>query len=273
MQHSPHGVFILLCYKMISAELALPLAALGGQDVAAICRSTLDFARRSQREPFFCAAARLALGHDSILSLRCATFRRWRAGGRHRCRVGLFLFRLWFLLFVRHKDRDHAPAFHVRRLIDFRALSERLHQPGEQHLPLFLIGDLPAFENHSRLDLVPLCEKPFRMPHFEVEIMSVGVRMEPQFLEQRHMLMLLLEFVFFRKLILELAKVDDLADRRVGVRDDLDKIGFALPRQTNGCSRTHDAELAAMLINDPYLGDTDFVIGTRAFLLANGCAS
>jgi hypothetical protein len=28
-----------------------------------------------------------------------------------------------------------------------------------------------------------------------------------------------------------------------------------------------------MLINDPYLGDTDFVIGTRAFLLANGCAS
>ncbi len=273
MQHSPHGVFILLCYKMVGAKLALALSALGGQDVAAVCRSTLDFARRSQREPFLRAAARLALGHDSILSLRCATCRRCRAVGRHRWCIGLFLFRLRFLLLFRHKNRNHAPAFHVCRLIDLRAFGERFHQPGEQHLALFLIGDLPSLEDNSCLDLVALCEKSFCMPHFEFKIMRVGVRMKPEFLEQGHMLVLLLQLVLLRKLILELAKVDDLADRRVGVRDDLDEIGFALPCHADGDSRRHHAKLAAMLINDPYLGDTDFVIDTRAFLLADGCAS
>ena len=87
------------------------------------------------------------------------------------------------------------------------------------------------------------------------------------------MLVLLLQLVLLRQLVLELPEIDDLADRRDGVRHDLHEIGFPLPGQTDGRRRSHDAKLAAMLIDDPDLRDPDLFVDASAFLLANGLPS
>ena len=87
------------------------------------------------------------------------------------------------------------------------------------------------------------------------------------------MLMLLLQLVFLRQLVLELPEIDDLADRRYCVRHDLHEIGFPLAGHAYGLRRCHDAQLAAVLIDDPDLRDPDLFVDASALLLANGSPS
>ena len=87
------------------------------------------------------------------------------------------------------------------------------------------------------------------------------------------MLVLLLQLVFLRQLVLEFPEIDDLADRRNSVRDDLHEIGLPLPRQADRLGRGHDAQLAAVLIDDPDLRDPDLFVDASALLLANGSPS
>ena len=87
------------------------------------------------------------------------------------------------------------------------------------------------------------------------------------------MLVLLLQLVLLRQLVLELSEIDDLAHRGHRIRHDLDEIGFTFTGHADGSRRGHDAKLAAMLIDDPDLGDPDLFVDASALLLANGSPS
>ena len=105
-----------------------------------------------------------------------------------------------------------------------------------------------------------------------MEIMCIRVRVEANFLHQRYMLMLLLQFFLFGKFVLVLAKVHNLADRGIGGGDDLDKIQTLIDRHLLCFLGSDHANLLPLFIDQPDLGGPDFRIDARALLL-NGVLS
>ena len=78
------------------------------------------------------------------------------------------------------------------------------------------------------------------------------------------MLMFPLQFVFLRLLILEFAKVHDLADGRRCIRDNLDEVEAALPCNLDRIRRTHQSQLPTV-VNDPDLGNPDIFVYADSF--------
>jgi hypothetical protein len=71
-----------------------------------------------------------------------------------------------------------------------------------------------------------------------------------------HIKNLVVEAIFLSLLcllVVKLAPVDYLADRRVGIWRNLDKVEFLLLRKHIRFARAHNAELFAICIDDPYL--------------------
>ena len=72
-------------------------------------------------------------------------------------------------------------------------------------------------------------------------------------------------------LVLELAVVHELADRRPGHRGDLDKVEVGLLGQPEGVLDADDADLLTIGSDQPHLGDADAVVD--AGLSSNGFSS
>jgi hypothetical protein len=223
--------------------------------MTSIGMGTLDFPGAGQAESFFCSAPALHFWHLLLLTL-------W---------FGCFAFS--FLLSLRGKDHNHRSSFHVGGLIDLRNIAELLRQSGEKLLPLFFVGDFPALENDACFHFVPFHQKPPGMSDLEVEIVNIGVRVEAKFLEQGDMLMLLLNLVLLRQFVLEFPEVDDFADRRLGIRYNLDKVCTPFPCHRHCLGRSHDAKLSPVVIDYPDLWNADFIIDAVALLFADGMTS
>ena len=73
------------------------------------------------------------------------------------------------------------------------------------------------------------------------------------------------------RLVLELAVVHELADRRAGRRRDLDEVEVRLLGESQGVLDADDADLLAVGADEPDLGDADPVVD--AGLGADGSSS
>ena len=187
--------------------------------------------------------------------------------------LGFCRLRFLFLLSFRGKDHDHALAFHVGRLIDFCEIGQSFGQPLQHFLALLLVGNLSSLEDHCCFDFMALAKEPHSVPRLEVEVMNVCVRMEPEFFEQRDMLVFLLNLVLLGELVLEFAEVDDLADRGCCPGHNLNEVGVTLTCQGNGCPGRHDPQLASMLVDNPDFRSFDFVVDSVLLFLADGVTS
>ena len=74
-----------------------------------------------------------------------------------------------------------------------------------------------------------------------------------------------------RALVLELAVVHELADRRPGHRRDLDEVELGLLCQAQRILDAHDADLLALGTDEPHFGNTDPVVDAE--LGADGASS
>ena len=91
------------------------------------------------------------------------------------------------------------------------------------------------------------------MLHAVAVIVLIGSRTKLNFFNRDDDLFLfgLVRFLF--GLVLELAKVNDLANRRFGIRRDFHQVHSLFARQANRVSRIHDAELLAVIGDHAHL--------------------
>src|SRR5713101_4276679 len=145
-------------------------------------------------------------------------------------------------------------------LLDLRAAPHQ-SQHFIQHRPAhLLVRHLAAPEHHGDLGLVPVGQEPLHLAHLRLQIVLIGPRSQLDFLEMRTLLMLLGGMGFLAQLILVLAEVHDLADRRLRHGRHFDKIVSHLLRFLERINRRHDAKLLALRTDDAYRRYSDLSI-------------
>ena len=106
------------------------------------------------------------------------------------------------------------------------------------------------------------------MLHAITVIVHIGARPELNFLDGDHDLLLLGFVGLLLLLILKLAKVDDLTNRRLSVGRDFDEIHPAIPRFANRFASVHDTELLAIVADHAHLRHANAFVNP-----SNGSAS
>src|SRR5689334_19348673 len=139
---------------------------------------------------------------------------RWRAG----VRVGLSS----GLVSLGPEDYEHLVPFHPGPRLDFADVHQVPLQSLENAGAEFAVRHLASAKPDGRFHFVAILEPLAGMLHTVIVIVIVRARSKLHFLYSDRDLLLLGLVRFLLRLVLELAKIDDPADRRIGVRGDFD---------------------------------------------------
>ena len=99
---------------------------------------------------------------------------------------------------------------------------------------------------------------------------DADLRREADFLEGHRALLALGFLLALGQLVLVLAEVEELDDRRGGHRGDLDEVEASFLRHLEGPGRGHDAQLGTLFIDHPDLWDPDHLVDAQ--VSADGCS-
>jgi hypothetical protein len=131
-------------------------------------------------------------------------------------------------------DHGHPFAFQFGRGFDFSEIFQVFGQAIQKFFPLVAVYDVPSLELDCGLYLVAILQKSFGVAFLEFIVVIIGLRPEPQFLQDNDMLLL---FCFlFLLLFLEkvFAVIHDLAYRWIGIWCNFDKIKIQTVSQFHG---------------------------------------
>jgi hypothetical protein len=142
------------------------------------------------------------------------------------------------------------------------------HLPGraEQVHANLLVRKFAAAEPQRDLHLVAFADELVDRPHLHVIVMIVDVRTHLDLLDLLRLLALAGEVGLFLRLVPELADVEELADRRIGVGRDLDQIEANSGRLLDRLAGVHDAQILAILVDHAHLWDVDHLVVARPAL-------
>src|SRR5829696_9090391 len=172
---------------------------------------------------------------------------------------------------VRGHDHHHVAAvllgrgLHEAELLD--VVGQSLQQPEAELRP----GLLAPAEHDGDLDLVARTQEPLHVTLLCQVVVRVDLRPELHLLDDGEGLVAAGLTRLLRALVLELAVVHELADRRPGHRSHLDRIELGFLGQPERILDAHDADLLALGTDEPYFGDADPVVD--AGLGADGASS
>jgi len=134
-----------------------------------------------------------------------------------------------------------------------------------------LVRHLAAAEAQGDLHLVAFAEEFQHGAHLHIVIVGIGPGTELDLLDLDDVLLLAGLGLAFLLLVLELAEVHDLADRRFRVRRDLDKIKTGLFGHHHGTGGGDDSDVLAIGADQSDLGAADSLVDTGArFALRRG---
>src|SRR5439155_14502226 len=125
---------------------------------------------------------------------------------------------------VGRQNHEQHPAFEARGLLDDRDVLQLGLDAAQDGLPDLAVRDLTAAEHHGHARLVALGEELADRLRLEGVIVLFRLGTELHFLELHDRLLLLRLARLLLGLVLELAVVHDLADRRLGHGRDLDQV-------------------------------------------------
>src|SRR5690554_94974 len=128
----------------------------------------------------------------------------------------------------RGKDHQHGPALHRRTLFDKSDVVQLTDNPVHLLARDLGVRNLTAPEPDSHLDLVAILQPAASVADLEREVVIGGLRPEADLLDLDLLLLAARLTLLLRLLILELAEVHDLADRRIGIRGDLNQVEASL---------------------------------------------
>ena len=167
---------------------------------------------------------------------------------------------LLLLLAMGCHHHDHVAAVLLRLELDVAELLHVFGEPLEQPEPELRSRLLAAAEHDRDLDFVARLEEPHDVTLLGLVVVRVDLRPELHLLDDRVHLVAARFTGLLRGLVLELAVVHELADRRPGGRRDLDKIEIGLLGQPERIADGDDADLLTVRTDEPHFGDADPVV-------------
>src|ERR1039458_7019019 len=98
------------------------------------------------------------------------------------------------------------------------------------------------------------------MAQLELKVVSICMRMEAYLLKQLLVRRLFRKLLFLLLLVFPLAEVNDLADWRLCIRDNLDQVLALAPREFYRLAWRHDANHLAIFANQTNFGNADLLV-------------
>jgi hypothetical protein len=117
---------------------------------------------------------------------------------------------------------------------------------------------------NRRLHFVPILEETFQPADEEFEIVLTGSWAKPNFLDRAGLLALLTFPLLACLVVLELAVVKDLGDRRLGIRRNLHQVKAAPARHCQGLLCRNYANLLTVFVNQANFADPDLIVDPGA---------
>jgi hypothetical protein len=167
------------------------------------------------------------------------------------------------LVTLGREDNKHLIAFHARTRFDLCDVQQILLKLFENTRAQLAVRHLAATKPDRRFDLVAACEPLARVLHTIIVIVIVRSRSELDLFDGDDDLFLLGLVRLLLGLVLELAKVNNAAHGRLGLRSDLDQIEPLLTRTADGVSGFQNAELFTIFIDHTHFRHADSFVDSR----------
>ena len=164
----------------------------------------------------------------------------------------------------RPDEHDHLAAFHLREVFNAANLFGVFGNAFKQLAAKVLVGHLTAAEPQRDLYLVPIVEELEHVTHLDVIVIGIGVRAELDLFDLDDLLLLARFGFTLLRLILEFAKVHDLAHGRVGIGRNLDQIKSGINSHFHGAIRCHDADVFPIRTDQADFVGADVFVDARA---------
>jgi hypothetical protein len=160
----------------------------------------------------------------------------------------------------RSHEHDHGPAFHPRRLFDGAVRTELIGELIEERFAEIRVGHLAAAKEDGQLDLVSGVEELRGLATFRLEVMVVDLGPDADLFQLDNVLMAAGLTLFAALLVSKLPVVHEPADGWHRIGSHLDEIEPPLTRHLKRIESGDNANLLAVLINQPDLADPDALI-------------
>jgi len=167
------------------------------------------------------------------------------------------------LLAERPDHHDHVPAVLLRLRLDEAEFLDVAGQPLKQLVPKLRPRLLAAAEHDRHLDLVSLPQEPLDVALLGAVVVRVDLRPDLDLLDDRLRLVLARLPGLERRLVLELAEVHELADRRPRGRRHLYEVEVCLLGQPQSVGDRDDPDLLAGWAYEANFRYPDTVVDTR----------
>ena len=166
------------------------------------------------------------------------------------------------LLALRRKGHDDVAALLLRLGLDGAVFLDIVGQTLQQFHATNRAGDLTTAQHDGDLDLVASVKEAGHMALLHVEIVVVNLQAETNLLDFRGALVAASFTSLDLLVVLELAVINELGDRRLRVRGHLDEIEVCLLGQVQRDGSRDDAHLLALRADQAYLRDANLVVNT-----------
>ncbi len=135
---------------------------------------------------------------------------------------------------LRHHEHAHPFSFQLRHGLYLPKFLQRLGKPQQQDFTPFLVNDRPAKERHRCLYLRAFFQKVLGVLNLEIKVVILSVRPKAYLLDNNFLGLRLDLFLLLLLLVFKLGVINYLANRRIGVRRDLNQVKALLLRQPDG---------------------------------------
>src|SRR5688572_22821337 len=158
------------------------------------------------------------------------------------------------------ENNEHLVPFHPGPRFNFANVSEILLQLFQNPRSQFTVSHFASAKPDRGFHFVAILKPLTRVLHAILVIVIVSSRSKLHFLN-RYRYLLLLRFVcLLLRFVLILSKIDDPANRRIGVRSDLYQVQPFFPGGTHGIAHVHHTQLFSFFANHAYLRHANSLI-------------
>ena len=165
------------------------------------------------------------------------------------------------------QNHDHLAAFELRFRLDLGDLGRLVANPLEKLHAEMLVRHFAATEAERQLDLVALFEEALDGLHLDLVIVVIDGGAHLDLFDLDDLLVLASLVGLLLGLIFEAAEIKDLADRRLGIRRDLDEVEACFLGSSQRILNRGDANILAVFTDQLNFTDTtNFAVDTRPIL-------
>ena len=171
------------------------------------------------------------------------------------------------LFLFRSQHHDHLAAFELGLMFNLSHFGELRADAVHQLHAELLVSHFTAAVAQRDLGLVAVIEESHQGAELRLEVVFVRHRAELHFLDLNHLLLGLGSLSLLMFLLTELAVVHQAADRRLGVRRDLNEVNVGVLSHAQGFRSADNADLGAIDAGQSDLRNSDLTVDPMLAIL------